>query len=79
MNETDARVRLTFATCKDVVYMQTAYSQGNRARKEAAQDTPSNGNFDLVDRELQRADCNYSRATPLYFGIMCAYMEMLGT
>lgn len=59
----DMSTRLTFGTRKDVVYMQTAYWPGNRPRKEAAQDTPSNGNFDLADRKLQRADCNYSRAT----------------
>lgn len=50
------RVKTSF-TCKQ-------RTLGNWARKEAAQDTPSNGNFDLVDRKLQRTGCNYSRATP---------------
>jgi len=27
VNETDMNARLTFGTCKDVVYMQTAYAR----------------------------------------------------
>lgn len=51
------RVKTSF-TCKQ-------RTPGNWPRKEAAQDTPSNGNFDLADRKLQRAWAVITPALPL--------------
>lgn len=54
--------------------MQTVYARDNWGpRKEAAQDTAHDGNFDLADRKLQRAYCNYSRVTP-YTSASCALL-----